>query len=71
MVVLTLGTSCLPAPRGTNANHNGVLDAGAPAGKLLTGIASVRMRLDGFVHIEPTGAPPEPAVLVTRPLVFS
>ena len=53
---------------GINSNHNSVLDPGA--NETRTAIASARMRLDGFVHIEPQ-ASTEPAMVVTRPLVFS
>ena len=44
--------------------------SGAVNGETRSGIASVRMRLDGFVHVEPT-EPDTPAVLVTRVLVYS
>lgn len=51
--------------------HPGLLlsGSGAKDGKILSGIASVRMRLDGFVHIEPT-EPNTPANMVTRPLIY-
>ena len=55
---------------GTNSNHNGVLDPMAPGNKTQTSIASVRMRLDGWVHVAPLDAA-APAVVVTKPLVYS
>jgi hypothetical protein len=36
---------------GINTNHNGVIDPGAIDGKVRSSIASVRMRLDGCVHL--------------------
>ena len=55
---------------GINSNHNGVLDPEAPGNKTQTSIASARMRLDGWVHIATLDAS-APAVVVTRPLIYS
>jgi hypothetical protein len=44
-------------------------NSGAEGDKKISGIASARMRLDGFVHVEPK-EPDTPAVLITKPVIF-
>ena len=44
-------------------------NSGAEGGRKISGIASARMRLDGFVHVEPN-EPDTPAILITKPIIF-
>ena len=44
-------------------------NSGAAGGKKISGIASARMRLDGFVQLEPK-EPETPAILITKPIIF-